>query len=260
MDLGVAAFAGSTLASIGNAVMQNQTNKEQIALSREQMQFQERMSSTAHQRQVTDLRAAGLNPILSASLGGSSSPSGASAQLKSPEVGDFGQMASSAFQAQEFRKQTQATTANLQEDNKLKIGEQTTQRLGQNEIRERTKQIQQQQRATEENIRAQRLDNEANERVQQMYRDNPWLLKVEKGLGMVGQVTGIGRDIVGGVTGIGSIMQGKAQREQRDRHHTEELNLRDSINRRMQEHKRSSKTENYNSKGEHTGTTFYKEN
>ncbi|AXL15213.1 DNA pilot protein [Microviridae sp.] len=76
---GGASLLGGFLGRSGVA-SQNAANAKQARLNRE---FQERMSSTAHQRAVTDLRKAGLNPILSATKGGASTPGGAQAQMQS---------------------------------------------------------------------------------------------------------------------------------------------------------------------------------
>ncbi len=77
---GVLAAAVGGLLSVKGG---RERNLAASAQAQRQMDFQERMSSTAHQREVKDLRAAGLNPILSGTGGaGSSSPGGAQASVQ----------------------------------------------------------------------------------------------------------------------------------------------------------------------------------
>lgn len=69
-----------------NVQAQRDINADNLAYSREQTSFQREMSDTAHQREVRDLQAAGLNPILSAGGNGSSTPAGAAPNLTAPQV------------------------------------------------------------------------------------------------------------------------------------------------------------------------------
>lgn len=63
--------------AVQDSVAQN--NEWSAQQAAKQMEFQERLSNTAHQREIDDLKAAGLNPVLSARLGGASTPSGSAA-------------------------------------------------------------------------------------------------------------------------------------------------------------------------------------
>jgi hypothetical protein len=69
----------SALIGAGSSAFDNFMSRNE---ARRAEKFQERMSSTAHQRQMADMRKAGLNPMLSGKYGGASTPAGSQAPIQ----------------------------------------------------------------------------------------------------------------------------------------------------------------------------------
>lgn len=78
---------------IGDARAAAQQNAANIKAADKQMAFQERMSSTAYQRAMEDMKKSGLNPMLAFSQGGASTPSGALPTINSETKTKLGEAA-----------------------------------------------------------------------------------------------------------------------------------------------------------------------
>jgi hypothetical protein len=130
-DYLIGAAIGGTLGYLGqqdtnasNQAIAQQSTETSMAEAQRNRDFQEKMSNSAYQRQVEDMKSAGLSPMLAYMKGGgASTPAGSTGQVTSAQYTSPIQGAVSGRLTSAQAKKTEAEVPNIEKQNEL-IGQQ----------------------------------------------------------------------------------------------------------------------------------------